>query len=452
MNNHVDIRGIMIQKRGVQLSSSGCTIQSDRYRVRPITDPPILEELPRLVRVFSWIGEMAGDWIKMRIDLQDDPAVVAIADKLEIDEFEVVGRLHRLWSWADKHTIDGTSSSVTPRWVDKYVVKTGFADAMVGVGWLTFADGVLSFPKFDVHNGKSAKSRCEAVIRQRKSRSRHSDVTQRSDERSVIPRPFVDAVWRRDNFQCVYCGVQSSQLREKEGRRPTLSIDHIIPVSRGDGRQAIEDLATCCKACNREKNDRTPEEWGLLPTFLQPGVSYKDNMLVTEKCDTSVTKALPEKRREEKRENKTQGVFVPPTIQEVMDYVKHIGAVVDAREFVDHYTANGWLVGKTKMKDWQATVRNWERRRLEARNSEPEAFDECQEFLRLVRIATKYGTNSESDKAWRLEKMTEHERASVAFNSIRYEQLTDPKLHPLERKRIAKLYVQKLRELEAANG
>ncbi len=33
-----------------------------------------------------------------------------------------------------------------------------------------------------------------------------------------------------------------------------------------------------------------------------------------------------------------------------------------ARTFMDHYEANGWIVGKSSMKDWQSTVRNWMRR------------------------------------------------------------------------------------------
>ena len=33
---------------------------------------------------------MAGDWIKMRVDLGDDPAVIQIAASLDISEDEVV--------------------------------------------------------------------------------------------------------------------------------------------------------------------------------------------------------------------------------------------------------------------------------------------------------------------------------------------------------------------------
>jgi hypothetical protein len=242
---------------------------------------------------------MAGDWIKMRVDLQDDPAVVSVCDSLELDEFEVVGRLHKLWAWADKHTADGVTTGVTPKWVDRYLNKPGFAQALIEVGWLEFKEDALMFPGFEIHNGKSAKSRCDAVLRQRESRMRHAGVTNSGEKRISIPKPFTRAVMQRDDYRCVYCGTESSPELEAS-KKSVLSIDHIVPHSRGSGRQAIEDLATCCKLCNNEKNDRTPEEWGLLPTFLNEGVVYKEGTLVTEKCDTNVTKPLPEKRREEK--------------------------------------------------------------------------------------------------------------------------------------------------------
>lgn len=56
--------------------------------------------------------------------------------------------------------------------------------------------------------------------------------------------------------------------------------------------------------------------------------------------------------------------FLPPTVEEVAEYVKQRGSAVDPQGFVDFYTAKGWLVGKTPMKDWKAACRNaekWER-------------------------------------------------------------------------------------------
>lgn len=53
--------------------------------------------------------------------------------------------------------------------------------------------------------------------------------------------------------------------------------------------------------------------------------------------------------------------FVKPTLQEVKAYCIERGNDVDPERFINHYEANGWMVGRNKMKDWRAAVRNWER-------------------------------------------------------------------------------------------
>lgn len=54
--------------------------------------------------------------------------------------------------------------------------------------------------------------------------------------------------------------------------------------------------------------------------------------------------------------------FRPPTVQEVAAYCRERANAVDPRAFVDHYTAKGWRIGKTPMRDWRASVRTWEAR------------------------------------------------------------------------------------------
>ncbi len=53
--------------------------------------------------------------------------------------------------------------------------------------------------------------------------------------------------------------------------------------------------------------------------------------------------------------------FTKPTIMEIMAYCTERMNNVDAEKFFDYYESNGWMVGKNKMKDWQATVRTWEK-------------------------------------------------------------------------------------------
>ena len=57
--------------------------------------------------------------------------------------------------------------------------------------------------------------------------------------------------------------------------------------------------------------------------------------------------------------------FIPPTVDEVRTYCQENGYQIDPEYFVDYYTANNWMAGKNKMKDWKATVRNWNRREVE---------------------------------------------------------------------------------------
>lgn len=51
--------------------------------------------------------------------------------------------------------------------------------------------------------------------------------------------------------------------------------------------------------------------------------------------------------------------FVKPTKQQVDDYCRELKVTFDSEKFIDYYESKGWYVGKSPMKDWKATVRNW---------------------------------------------------------------------------------------------
>jgi len=113
---------------------------------------------------------MAGDWIKMRTALAHDPAVIAIALDLDKNEFEVVGMLHHIWSWADSQSQDGHIKRVTEKWLDRFVHCDGFSKSLAAAKWLIIGSDGIEFPNFGKHNGESAKKRAEAAERQRVSR------------------------------------------------------------------------------------------------------------------------------------------------------------------------------------------------------------------------------------------------------------------------------------------
>jgi len=74
-----------------------------------------------------------------------------------------------------------------------------------------------------------------------------------------------------------------------------------------------------------------------------------------------------EQEQEREQEHKKSGrmgaerPFRPPTLEEVRAYVESRGNRISAERFYDHYSANGWKVGRNPMKDWKSAARNWER-------------------------------------------------------------------------------------------
>lgn len=115
---------------------------------------------------------MAGDWMKIELELPDKPEVHAIAATLNIDPDAVVGKLIRVWQWFDKHTTDGNARSVTFALVDRITAVTGFGEAMMFAGWLEQKDKMLVMPHFDRHTSASAKARAMTAKRVAKSKQK----------------------------------------------------------------------------------------------------------------------------------------------------------------------------------------------------------------------------------------------------------------------------------------
>ena len=152
---------------------------------------------------------MAGDWIKFQIDTPDKPEVLAIASRLNIDPDAVVGKLIRIWSWFDKHTVDGNAESVTISFLDRLTGVTGFGEQMIFVGWIEQNGSILKMVNFEFHNGKSAKSRALGKDRQQKHRKNSNDVSvtkalpeKRREEKNIFKPENIDEVIWRDFVAC----------------------------------------------------------------------------------------------------------------------------------------------------------------------------------------------------------------------------------------------------------
>jgi hypothetical protein len=80
--------------------------------------------------------------------------------------------------------------------------------------------------------------------------------------------------------------------------------------------------------------------------------------------------------------------FTPPTIEELSEIITDR---FEAEKYLDYYNSNGWIVGRSKMKDWKAAARNWLRNKKKFNPEKPAPpkrdFDE--EFKKYGHIKMK---------------------------------------------------------------
>ena len=108
----------------------------------------------------------------------------------------------------------------------------------------------------------------------------------------------------------------------------------------------------------RMNNERTTNEQRMnnLPIYIrnEEGEEYKN----TTRARACESEAVPLRS------------IIPPTLDMVRGYCQSRGNTIDPEEFLDWYEARDWMTGKTRMKDWQATIRGWERRRRNEKHEE----------------------------------------------------------------------------------
>ena len=135
---------------------------------------------------------MAGDWIKMRIDLHTSPKVVRISSALKTDRLRTVGALHAIWCIFDLHSEDGKLDGYSTEILDSMIGFTGFCNELIKCEWLVVSGDSLCMPRFDEHNGKSAKKRAMDSERKRAVRKMSAFETDKNGTREEKRREEKD--------------------------------------------------------------------------------------------------------------------------------------------------------------------------------------------------------------------------------------------------------------------
>ncbi|WP_303104209.1 helix-turn-helix domain-containing protein [uncultured Mitsuokella sp.] len=94
-----------------------------------------------------------------------------------------------------------------------------------------------------------------------------------------------------------------------------------------------------------------------------------NNSKMNKSANADLRNSTPSQQSKAKRKK-----FVPPSLDEVKQYVAEKGLAIDARRFFDFYTEGEWHDGGGKpVKNWKQKALTWDRREQETRKSKPPA-------------------------------------------------------------------------------
>jgi hypothetical protein len=165
-----------------------------------------------------------------------------------------------------------------------------------------------------------------------------------------------------------------------------------VTINRGEVLTSLERIAMDCLVS--VQTVRSCLKWCFINRLCVAHKSHKVTHLTILKYDELQGNGVPNVRQKSSKSNASQQyienirskeeenkeytssvsmrsrAFTRPSFEEMAAYFQELGSTHDeAQKCYDHYTANGWKVGKNAMKDWKATARNWNRNKNNFRNS-----------------------------------------------------------------------------------
>lgn len=115
----------------------------------------------------------------------------------------------------------------------------------------------------------------------------------------------------------------------------------------------LADMREYNRIKKRESRARAKQKLASPDAQQQLPPPVNDMSMTSQKCQGV------DKNRIDKEKNINKKRFIEPTVEQVREYCTRNNYNIDPELFVDYYTANGWKVGRNKMKDWKASVRTW---------------------------------------------------------------------------------------------
>lgn len=163
-----------------------------------------------------------------------------------------------------------------------------------------------------------------------------------------------------------FCGIKSKTTTQKILK----SLVEKGAIVKG------EDLYNGVKFCSYKVN----KNWHGISKIDMGGISETDT---NNKEDININTLS----------NKGGHRFQKPSLEDVRAYCISRSNKVDPEQFYNFYESKGWMVGKSPMKDWRASVRTWEKREKEVAPRKRETRKESVFEHNLRVMDQMFGTN-----------------------------------------------------------
>lgn len=189
------------------------------------------------------------------------------------------------------------------------------------------------------------------------------------------------------NFSFCHYTINASPIVEKS---TTVANSPIVKFSVAEkNRSGKNRLHNKKESINKKEIYSNKESTRTFPkksnSLKSPNLKKEKNSAQKEKARPSGIGAVHEFMLEFLGESKTQYQVLPHQ---------------EAQKFMDHYSANGWKVGRSAMRDWKATARNWIRR-----------AEERTAFRKVVKSDERFfeGMKASDNEKLKLEGFSVHE-------------------------------------------
>lgn len=259
-------------------------------------------------------------WIESHEHLEKNGRLLSMADELQINIYQAIGHMHAFWWWATHNT--GREGDLS-----KYSPIT----ISRASGWDRYIHERIMDHNRGPNEYPNSYAFCHALVT-----VGFIDIDHELPIEEYELLGDVAKIHQWEKYSKRYFDWHESieNRRESERLRQRSRRENVRKMSRSDGRDSTR------------------------PNLTKPNL--------TKPILTTTTR------------------FTKPTVEEIDEYSKSIGFNLEAEKFFDYYESKGWVVGKTPMKNWKASVRTWKN------NKKGFAYDAPKDFGFATAQPNKY--------------------------------------------------------------